>query len=210
MATFEVTMTPKPGSKPSIAPLVSPRDISASSEVEAMEEAQSLLTDVLGEWSEAKEMSEGPEAAEQFAEAAEDWLLVVRRVDRPCIHLRPICFTPGVERDDDLDSSYVGLRYDYVQETGTQAFDVLADKVICGRLVEGRRGLPGGDVVRVWRLKDATGALSAINGHEWEDHGNPVSRQTFVWPDAGLMGIRADLEVWTAKRPEGPGLMLFV
>jgi hypothetical protein len=196
MLTFHATVTPKPGSKPSIAPPMSPRDISASSEIDAMEEAQSLLMDVLGEWSEAKELSEGAEAVEQFDEAAEDWLLVVRRVDRPGIHLRPICFTPGVERDDDdLDSSYVSLRYDYGQETGTQAFDVLADKVICGRLVEGRRGLPGGDVVRIWRLKDATGALSAINGHEWEDHGNPVSRQTFVWPDAGLMGIRTDLEV---------------
>ena len=196
MPTFHTTMTPKPGSTPAIAPPMSPRDISASSEIDAMEEAQSLLMDVLGERSEAKEMSEGPEAAEQFDEAAEGWLLVVRRVDRPCIHLRPICFTAGVERDDgDLDGSYVSLRYDYGQETGTQIFDVLADKVICGCLVEGRRELPGGDVVRIWRLQDATGALSAINGHEWEDYGNPVSRQTFVWPYAGLVGIRTDLEV---------------
>jgi hypothetical protein len=196
MATFHLTMIPKPGIEPSIASPLSPRDISASSEVDAMEEAQSLLGDVLGEWSEVKEMSEGDEAAMAFDEAAEDWVPTVRRVDRPCIHLRPICFTPGVERDDDdLDSSYISLRYDYGQETGAQAFDVLADKVICGRLVEGRRELPGGDVVRVWCLQDATGALSAIDGHEWEDHGNPVSRQTFVWPDAGLDGIRADLEV---------------
>jgi hypothetical protein len=143
MATFEVTMTPKPESAPSIAPPMPPRDISASSEIDAMEEAQSLLMDVLGEWSEAKEMSEGPEAAEKFNEAAEDWLLVVRRVDRPCIRLRPICFTPGVERaDDDLNGSYVSLRYDYGQESGTQAFDVLADEVVYGRLVEGRRELP--------------------------------------------------------------------
>jgi hypothetical protein len=203
MATFHVTMTLKPGSKPSIAPPMSPRDISTSNEVDAMEEARSLLMDVLGEWSEAKEMSKGSQAAMAFDEAAEDWVPTVRRVDRPCIHLRPICFTPGVVRDDDdLDSSYVSLRYDYGQETGTQAFGVLADKVICGRLVEGRREVPGGGVVRVWRLQGATGALSAINGHEWEDHGNLVNRQTFVWPDAGLMGIRTDLEVQTAKRPE--------
>jgi hypothetical protein len=196
MATFEVTMTPKPGIEPSIASPLSPRDISAGSEIDAMEEAQSLLGDVLGEWSEVKEMSEGDEAAMAFDEAAEDWVLTVRRVDRPCIHLRPICFTPGVERNnDDLDSSYISLRYDYGQETGTQAFDVLADKVVCGRLVEGRRDLPGGGVVRVWRLQDATGALSASEGHEWEDHGNPVSRQMFVWPDAVLDGIRANLEV---------------
>jgi hypothetical protein len=196
MATFHATMTPKPGSKPSIAPPMSPRDISASSEVEAMEEAQSLLMDVLGEWSEVKEMSEGSKAARAFDKAAEDWVPVVRRVDRPCIHLRPICFTPGAVRDDDdLDSSHVNLRYDYGQETGTQAFDVLADKVICGRLVEGRRELPDGGVVRVWCLQDATGALSAIKGRVWEDYANPVSRQTFIWSDAGLMSIRTDLEV---------------
>jgi hypothetical protein len=102
----------------------------------------------------------------------------------------------GVERDDDdLNGSYVSLRYDYGQESGTQAFDVLADEVVCGRLVEDRRELPGGDVVHVWCLQDATGALSVIEGHEWEDYGNPVGRQMFVWPDAVWDGIRADLEV---------------
>ena len=194
MATYHVTAVPKAGMSPSGLPL-GPRDITASSDEEARGRADGLMGECVCEWGEHLCEGRGEAAAAEFAAWAEQWQPQVRQVNRPTLDVNPRSWTT----DSVHNGKVVGTHYHYGDETGEQAFDVLADGKVAGLLVEGRRRLPAQVAdeqvreIRVWRLSTATGVLAGFAGRQWEED-RPVQGNRFAWPAAALAGIRAELE----------------
>jgi hypothetical protein len=195
MATYHVTAVPKAGVTPDGPVPLGPRDITAGSDAEAQGLADGLMAQCIGERGEHHCDWEDEAAVAAFNAWAAQWQTQVRRVNRPVIDVNPRSWTT----DTVHDGRVVGTRYHYGNETGEQSFDVVADGVVSGLIVESRLWLPmqttDGQMreMRAWRLTTATGVLAGVVGRQWNEDW-PVEGEGLVWPDAALAGIRAALE----------------
>jgi hypothetical protein len=193
MAVYHATAVLRAGHAPGeLRAPMSPRDLIAHSEAEALEAASDFIALCVGEWCEHVEESE----AAQFAAEAEMWEAQVRLVNRPSVDVEPRRWTT----EQTVNGRVVGKLYHYGEETGEQSFDVLIGGRKAGLLVERRQQLPmamtDGRVseTRIWRLSEATGVLAQLLGREWQDPRPVRSGSGIVWPDAALAGIRTGLE----------------
>jgi hypothetical protein len=203
MATYLAMAIPKPGFTPDLStrPLA-PRDITAGSDREALENADSLIAAEVGEFGESIRETRGDEAAAAFHAWAEQWQPWAQRVDRPAVDVEPRKRTEEITRDGEV----VGWHYHYSDETGAQSFDVLLDCAVHGLLV-GYRDAPafGGENIvsldqterkqptRRWVLAVADGALAPLADRRWE--GSLGGGISVDWPpDQALADIRAALE----------------
>jgi hypothetical protein len=211
MATYYVTVVPRPGERPDprTCPLA-PCDFVADSEDDAVGQAEALIAETqYYAWKHALEAAGGDEdeasrAVGYFAQ----WQVVARRVRRPTVEIVPHPQITEVMRD----GVKVGEHYDYGEETGEQSFDVLVGDVVSGRLVRwtSQSELPAivADNIlsidpagrarrrdRVWRLAGATTALASFADRRWTTQGSG-------WPDVALADIRAGLEA-AEQRHEG-------
>ena len=203
MATYHVTVVPRPGEHPDprLCPLA-PHDFIADSEDDAAGRAEALIAETrYYAWKRALEAAGGDEdAASQAIGYFAQWHVVARRVHRPTVEIAPHPQITEVMRD----GVKVGEHYDYGEETGEQSFDVLVGDVVSGRLVRwtSQSELPAivADNIlsidpagrarrrdRVWQLAGATSALAPLADRRWTTQGAG-------WPYVALADIRAALE----------------
>jgi hypothetical protein len=203
MATYNVTVVPRPGEQPDprTCPLA-PHDFTAESEDDAVGRAEALIAETrYYAWKHALEVAGGDEdAADGAVGYFAQWQAVGRRVHRPEVEMKPHAKVIDALRDGVV----VGRLFDYGEETGEQSFDVLIGGVVSGRLVRwaSETELPAiiaDNIVsidaagqarrrnRVWRLAGATSALASFADRRWTTQGSD-------WPDVALADIRAGLE----------------
>jgi hypothetical protein len=203
MATYHVTVVPRPGEHPdpSTCPLV-PLDFTADSEDDAVGHAEALIAETrYYAWKHALEAAGGDEdAASRAIGYFAQWHVVARRVHRPTVEIVPHPQITEVVRD----GVKIGQLYGYGEETSEQSFDVLVRGVVSGRLVRwaSKSELPAivaDNIVsideagrarrrdRIWRLARATSPLASFADRRWTTQGSG-------WPNVALAYIRAGLE----------------
>jgi hypothetical protein len=121
MATYHVIVVARRAEWPgTLLPPFAPWDVTADSEADAMAKAAAMMLD---------DANFG-RPIDEIADPTRDWQPIARLVHRAAIELRP-----HRTADDILqDGMVVGTHDDYGEETGTEAFDVLADGIVRGRL----------------------------------------------------------------------------
>jgi hypothetical protein len=215
MATYHVTVVPRPGEQPNanFCPLL-PCDVTADSEAAALDQAETLIcysTEPL--WECAYQNSGGDEEAAGRAVAfVAQWQPTVRQVDRPSVDVKPRALVSETKRDGIV----VGTRYDYETPAGEQSFDVLIDGNVSGVLVgrvedwsahafgseelvatvEARRAQPGN---RTWFFAEAKEPLACIADRRWDV---PSNGAIVEYPNVVLADIRTALETKNGKHGE--------
>jgi hypothetical protein len=100
MATYLAMAIPKPGFTPdALTRPLAPRDITADSDEEALENADSLIAAEVGEFGDGIRESQGDEAAAAFYARARQWKPWVQQVDRPVVDVEPRKRTEEITRD---------------------------------------------------------------------------------------------------------------
>jgi hypothetical protein len=134
MATYHVTVVPRPGEHPDrgLCPLA-PHDFTADSEDDAVGHGEALIAETrYYAWKHAFEAAGGDEdAAARAVDHFGQWQVVGRRVHRPAVEIKPHAKVIDTVRDGVV----VGQLYNYGEESGEQSFDVLIGGVVSGQLV---------------------------------------------------------------------------
>jgi hypothetical protein len=200
MATYHVTVVPRPGEEPHPAtcPLM-PCDVMADSEADALDQAGSCIAETMQCVWEAYLAHGDTEILDREMDEIEQWQPIVRHVDRPAVALEP--------RAEIIAMPHGGQLYDYGETTGTESFDVLIDGSTCGRLerraataaalkIAAGNVAPIGNAVgeRVWLIAAARGPLMPFAGRRWPDRSPAGRGQMMRWLDTILADIRAALE----------------
>jgi hypothetical protein len=191
MATYHMIVELRPGHLPGLEhPPLSPRDIVAGSEEEALGEAEGSLAEVIhGTWERVIDQSGGDKAlAAEQSNLDGRWQIVLRRVDRPAVDFEPLSTEVKIMRD----GRYVGTHYHYEGPEGEQSCDILLDGAVSGRLVGRMKGSAPEQPMRRWVLDAAAGALAPLVGRHWDA---PVRNRIVDYPALeALADIRAALE----------------
>jgi hypothetical protein len=192
MPTYYVQVLPPPGEwlDPATCPF-SPRDITADSEEDALAEARARL---------AEDANGADDGSDYREPSIGGWRIVAHAVQRPAIDLRP----HGTRIDIVVDGVVRGQHFDYGEATNAESYDVLADDIVCGRLVRrdpiAAEASPGSNVVplrsasRVWVIEDARGHLARFADHQWVDQSPAGLWKTLDWLESVLLDIREELD----------------
>jgi hypothetical protein len=167
MATYHVVFVPRPDLNidPSdwpASPLM-PRDITAESEEDALEEAKGIIVEVRGEWWEFIADMKDEHAAAREAAWLDHWEPRVYRVNRPAVELEAVPTKIEQKRDD---GTIAGWTCEYHTRERRQRFKVLLDGVVAGQLLERPATPEVANDASVWSIASASGPLSwkAANG----------------------------------------------
>jgi hypothetical protein len=211
MATYHMTVERRPAQLPGLDhPPLSPRDIVADSEKDALGTAESSMAEVChAAWEYVLNQSGGDEAlAAAQSNFEERWQIVVRRVDRPAVDFKARASAVDIVRD----GQFVGTHYNYSGPEGEQSCDILLDGAVSGRLVGRMNGSERGDEriaptgqakpeqpMRRWVLDAAADALAPLVGRHWDA---PVRSHIVDYPALeALADIRAALDARSGGPP---------